>query len=102
MVVIGPSETGKSTVIKLGLSIVGMDESSLYVSGSTSFFLERSSMSTLHFGIDDPPEPNYKSTLKPADVIVSIYNGAKTANMKRNITPLSSDLVAAASMQSFS
>ena len=27
------------------------------------------------------------SQIKPSDVIVSIYNGAKTANMKRNLTP---------------
>ena len=66
-----------------------MDESAKYVSGSTAFFLERSALSTLPFGIDDPPEPNSKSTLKPSDVIVSIYNGAKTANMKRNLTPRS-------------
>ena len=85
-VAFGPSETGKSTAIKLGLAMVGMDESAKYVSGSTSFFLERSSLAMLPFGIDDPPEPNSKSTLKPSDVIVSIYNGAKTANMKRNLT----------------
>ena len=79
VIAIGLPETGKSTAIKLGLSMVGMDESSKYVSGSTTFFLERSSLSTLPFGIDDPPEPNSKSPLKPADVIMSIYNGAKTA-----------------------
>ena len=79
----GPSETGKSTAIKLGLAMVGMDETAKYVSGSAAFFLERSALAIWN---RCPPEPN---SIKPSDVIVSIYNGAKTANMKRNLTPRS-------------
>lgn len=90
----GPPETGKSTAIVLGLSLMGVDECSKYVSGSTAFFLERCCSSTLPFGIDDPPKPNSKSTLDPGDVIMSVFNGAKTANMRKNIKPISSPVFA--------
>ena len=41
VVAFGPPETGKSTAISIGLSLLGIDESSKYVSGSIAFFLER-------------------------------------------------------------
>ncbi len=94
VVAFGPPETGKSTAIEIGLSLMGIDESSKYVSGSTAFFLERCCSSTLPFGIDDPPKPNSKSTLDPADIIMSVFNGAKTANMRKHIKPISSPVFA--------
>jgi hypothetical protein len=90
----GPPETGKSTAIVLGLSLIGIDECSKYISGSTAFFLERCCSSTLPFGIDDPPKPNCKSTLDPAEVIMSVYNWAQTSNLKRRVKPISSPVFA--------
>lgn len=94
VVAVGPSETGKSTAITIGLSMIGVAETAKYVSGSTSFFLERCGASTLPFGVDDPPKPNSKALLNPADIIISVYNGSKTANMKSNITPHSCPIFA--------
>jgi hypothetical protein len=89
VVAFGPPETGKSTAIIIGLSLLGIEESSKYVSGSTAFFLERCCSSTLPFGIDDPPKPNSKTTIDPGDMIVSLYNGSMTANMRKNVKPKS-------------
>lgn len=88
-VAFGPPETGKSTAIVMALSLMGIDESCKYVSGSIAFFLEKCCSSTLPFGIDDPPKPNSKATLDPADVIISVFNRGKTSNMKTKINPIS-------------
>ncbi|SMN12438.1 hypothetical protein SPBRAN_888 [uncultured Candidatus Thioglobus sp.] len=50
----GPSATGKTTAIKVGLSLFGCCNNNVFVKGTNRAFLERSSMSTLPYGIDDP------------------------------------------------
>ena len=50
----GPSEARKTTAILAGLSICGSSNTSHYVKGTNAFFLERSSLLTLPYGIDDP------------------------------------------------
>ena len=50
----GCSETGKSTAIRAALSLFGCDDIGRYVKGTNAAFLERSSLSTLPYSIDDP------------------------------------------------
>ena len=56
---------------------------SIYVKGTNTFFLERASLSSLPFAIDDPPKiSNKNSGIDINDLIVDLYNGCKTANLK--------------------
>ena len=56
------------------------------------FFLERSSLSSLPFALDDPPKSAKGSDL--SDFVVDLYNGCKTANLKAgSLQPLSTSLL---------
>ena len=96
----GPSETGKTTAILAGLSMFGSCNMAHYVKGTNSFFIDRSSMTTLPFGIDDPNinASGVKSKanfLNMAELVINFYNGARTANcLKGSKKPLSLPLVA--------
>jgi hypothetical protein len=86
----GPAETGKSTSIRAALSFCGSQASSMYVKGSSAFFLERSSISTLPFTIDDPPKSG-----SGVDIVMDLYNTCKNANLRRgSLVPESVPIIA--------
>lgn len=73
----GPVSTGKSVSIQAALSLFGADNvKNHYMKCSKAFCLQRSSVSSLPFGIDDPTFPT-----DVGDVIVSYYNGTISANV---------------------
>ena len=63
VIAIGPTETGKSTMILLILSMFGMTSKSFYVDGSNAYFLERSFLSSLPYCVDDVGEDNRQLNL---------------------------------------
>lgn len=66
----------------------------MYVKGTTAFFVERSSLSSLPYAIDDPPK-TARNSVDINDLIVDLYNGCKTANLKSGSTkPVSIPLIA--------
>ena len=90
---VGPTETGKSTAIKAGLSLVGMAKDGFYVEGSTAYFMERSALSCLPYGIDEACSDNKQFDLMK--LVVDLHGGAKTANLRRGaFLPLTAPLVA--------
>ncbi len=80
----GPTETGKSTSLKVGLCLTGGQKHAFYSKGTTAYFLERSALSCLPFGIDDPNMATYagRKQLDVGELVVDLYNGAKTANLR--------------------
>ena len=77
----GPTETGKSTAMKAALSLVGMAKTGFYVEGTNGYFMERSAMSSLPYGIDEAC--NGSKQLDLVKLIVDLHGGGKTANLKR-------------------
>ena len=66
----------------------------VYVKGTNSFFLERAAICTLPYSIDDPPRSK-SGTLDINDLIIDLYNGFKTANLRKgSLEPLSTPLIA--------
>ena len=55
----GPPETGKSSTLKFVLSVTGGQKGAFYAIGTNAYFLKRSSLSCLPFGIDDPNMSTY-------------------------------------------
>ena len=75
----------------------GLQASAMYVKRSNAFFLERAAVSTLPFSIDDPPRTRSGSgsSLDISDLVVDLYNGSKTANLRKgSLEPWSIPLVA--------
>ncbi len=68
----------------------------MYVKGSNAFFLERSSVSSLPYAIDDPPKATSKGgSVDINSLIVDLYNGCKTANLRSGpLKPISLPLIA--------
>ena len=92
MLAIGPTETGKSTAVKAGLSIFGMAKDAFYVEGSNGYFMERSALSCMPYGIDEATA-NSKQ-LDKVKLIVDLHGAAKTANLRRGaFLPLSVPVV---------
>ena len=77
VVACGPTETGKSTSLKVGLSLTGGQKHAFYSKGTNAYFLERAALSCLPFGIDDPNMSTYAGRKQ-----LDLYNGAKTANLR--------------------
>ena len=74
----GPPESGKSTFL-----LAFLCNSSYYVKGTNAFFIDWSSESTLaYYRIDDPLSSTLSNTnlLDVRELIVNLYNGAKSAN----------------------
>ena len=95
----GESGTGKSTAIGAFLSMIGLYDRQLFVKGTNAAFLERSSKSSLPYGIDDPNKG--KQVLSKSNIVdlgelaVDLYKGARTANMRTgSMKPLSIPIVA--------
>ena len=55
----------------------------IYVKGTNAFFLERAAISSLPFSIDDPPRSRSGSAMDLNDLIVDLFNGCKTANLRK-------------------
>ena len=82
VVALGPSETGKTTAIRAGLSLVGVMQH--YVKGTNAFFRQRAMLSTLPFSIDDPPKSTARnSSVDVNELIIDFYNGGKTADLQK-------------------
>ena len=98
MVATGPPATGKSTAIKVGLSLFGCSNNNVFVKGTNRGFLERSSISTLPYAIEDPSNRKGKSKANSLDIeelAVDLYNGSPTTNYNSGILqPLSIPLIA--------
>lgn len=94
----GPAATGKTTAIKAGLGLFGSSNNNIFVKGTNRGFLERSSISSIPYGIDDPRKGRSKSKANLLDIpelLVDLYNGSPTANYSTGILkPLSVPLVA--------
>ena len=60
VVATGAAATGKSTAVKAGLSIMGCANNNMFVKGTNRALLERSSLSCLPYGIDDPKSKKSK------------------------------------------
>lgn len=52
---------------------------------TNAFILERASVSTLPFAVDDPSAVLNKQ-YNVSDVIVDLYNGGRTASMRKGVT----------------
>ncbi len=97
----GPAETGKSTAIRTGLSLFGCDEIGRFAKGTNAIFLERSSVSSLPYGIDDPAlgggrkGKTKSNVLGVGELIIDLYNGARSGNMKTGcVKPRSVPIIA--------
>lgn len=94
----GSPGTGKTTAIRAGLSLFGCANNNMFVKGTKRGFLERSSISALPFGIDDPGHAKGKSRANYLDIpelVVDLYNGAPTTNFNTGIlVPMSLPVIA--------
>lgn len=85
-VAVGEPETGKSSAIRAGLALGGMDEKGRYVKGTNAALMERSSRSTLPFCIEEAGSKGKSRSktnfLDLPELIIDLYNGAKSANLK--------------------
>ena len=83
---IGPPSTGKTISLQASLSLFGANNcKNLYNSCSKAYCLQRSSISTIPFGIDDPNLPT-----DIGDLIICLYNGTLSANVcQGGLQPLS-------------
>ena len=69
----------------IGFQLLIGANNSIYVEGTNAFFLERSSLSSLPFALDDPPKSAKGSDL--SEIVVDLYNGCKTVNLKALFNP---------------
>lgn len=82
----GDPGTGKSTSISAALAMFGCAHNSVFSKGTNAGMLERSSRSTLPYGIDDPSKGKGKGTRSNAldigELCIDLYNGQKTINLR--------------------
>ena len=80
----GDSGTGKSTSIKAALALFGIAHNNIFVKGTNAGMLERSTRSTLPYGIDDPAKGKRSKVnqLDIGELCVDLYNGQKTLNLR--------------------
>ena len=96
-IALGPAETGKSTAIRMALSLLGLLDSNHYVRGTNTLFLARSTACCLPYAIDDPKGKGKAKTnqLDVGELIVDLYNGNSSANLKTGIQrPASCPIIA--------
>ena len=74
--------------------IIGIPTEAVYEKFTNAFILERATVSTMPFAIDDPSQkPSKGSDIN--EVIVNIYNRGKIASMRRGSAfPISAPLIA--------
>lgn len=84
----GSSQTGKTQTCKVALALVGMHKKGFYKNNtSQKWFLDRCSLSSMPFGIDDPCDLKDKkeNATVPAellDLCNDIYEGGIVANLR--------------------
>ena len=81
----GPTETGKLTSLRAGLSLTGGQKNAFYANCTKQhYFLERTALSCLPFGVDNSNMLLYggRKQLDVGELVVDLYNGAKTANLR--------------------
>lgn len=89
----GGSGTGKTTSIKAALSLFGIN--SMYSKGTNPGLLERSTRSTIPFGVDDPKPTSKTNKLDIGELCIDLYNGQKTVNLRTGCCkPLSTAILA--------
>lgn len=89
----GESGTGKTTSIKAALSLFGVN--SMFSKGTNAGMLERSTRSTIPFGIDDPNSASKTNLLDVGELCIDLYNGQKTINLRSGCCkPLSTAILA--------
>ena len=57
----------------------------MYERVTNAFILERASVSTLPFAVDDPSAESTKQS-NLSDMIVDLYNGGRSASMRKGVT----------------
>ncbi len=74
---------------------VGLNDNGIHGKLTQALVLERSSVSSIPFVIDDPPKSSSKyNTIDVNDVIVDCYNGLMSGNVKSGVAkPLSSAMI---------
>ena len=89
---VGPPSTGKTLSLQASLSLFGANNAkNLYNSCTRAYLLQRCSVSTIPFAIDDP---NIAGDI--GDIIMSLYNGTLSANLAQGgLHPLSCPLYCA-------
>lgn len=98
-VAVGDPETGKSTALRAGLSIFGGDDSSKFVRATNAALLERSSRSSLPYGIEEAASGRKGNSRANrfdfAELVVDLFNGSKSTNLKTgSVKPKSIPIVA--------
>ena len=93
----GPAETGKSTTISAVLSLSGGKTN--YVKGTNSHFIDRSSQSSLPYGIDDPNSGkkgcSKTNFLDISELIIDLSGGALSGNSAKGVKkPFSVPIIA--------
>ena len=84
----GDPGTGKSTSISAALAMCGCAHNSAFTKGTNAAVLERSSRSTLQYGIDDPSKGKGEGTRSNAldiqfgELCIDLYNSQKTINLR--------------------
>ena len=63
----------------------GLPREAIYERVTNAFILERASVSTLPFAVDDPSAMSNKQ-YNLNDVIVDLYNGGRSASMRKGVT----------------
>ena len=76
------------------ISLLGVSSDAVYERVTNAFIMERASVSTLPFGVDDPAAESSKQYNLP-EALVDLYNGGRRANSNKGATSaLSIPLVA--------
>lgn len=83
VLVCGPTEIGKLTSLKVGLSLTGGQKHAFYVKCTNTYFLKRAALSCLLFGINDPNMSTYggRKQLDIGELVMDLYNEVKMANL---------------------
>ena len=83
---VGPPSTGKTLSLQATLALFGADNcSNQYNTCTKAYCLQRSAVSTVPFGIDDP---SFSGDIN--DIIVSFFNGTMSANIAQGgLQPIS-------------
>ncbi len=82
-VLLGESQTRKTTALQLALSLFGCNKKTFYSKGSKESFLQKCSQSTIPVECDNPVSPKAVGQL-----VVELFNGARVTMVKGDIRPL--------------
>ena len=80
--------------MNLHVLLAGLGKDSIYENFTNSFVLERASVSTLPFGIDDPSRKPAKGC-NLNELVVDFYNRGVTGTLRKgSVVPLSAPILA--------